>query len=99
MEADRLSALHLLRILDTPPEERFDRLTRVAAALFDAPISLVTLIDSERQWFKSCIGLDKREDDATQHPVSTTRSSPTRWPPGARARRASAPSSRTRRSA
>ncbi|MDA0172224.1 ATP-binding protein [Solirubrobacter taibaiensis] len=63
MEADRLSALHALNILDTPPEERFDRLTRIASAAFDTPIALVTLVDAERQWFKACVGLDGSEDD------------------------------------
>src|SRR5690242_8585788 len=62
VEADRLSALHSLRILDTPAEERFDRLTRVAAALFDTPISTVTLIDEDRQWHKACLGVSSHED-------------------------------------
>ncbi len=53
------SALHALSILDTPPEERFDRLTRIAAAVFDAPISTVTLIDEDRQWHKACIGVER----------------------------------------
>jgi GAF domain-containing protein len=39
------------------PEERFDRLTRLARALFDVPIVLVSLVDRDRQWFKSCLGL------------------------------------------
>jgi PAS domain S-box-containing protein len=56
-EQERLAALRALEILDTPAEERFDRITRVAARLFAAPIVLVSLVDSERQWFKSCIGL------------------------------------------
>ncbi len=60
-ECDRLGALQDLSILDTPPEERFDRITRIAAAAFDAPIALVSLVDSERQWFKSCYGLQARE--------------------------------------
>ena len=60
-EAQRLSALHRLRILDTPPEERFDRYTRIAAQLFDVPIALVSLIDRDRQWFKSRHGLDAVE--------------------------------------
>jgi GAF domain-containing protein len=55
-EDARIEALHALDILDTPPEERFDRHTRLAAALLHAPISLITLIDSDRQWFKSCFG-------------------------------------------
>jgi GAF domain-containing protein len=56
-EERRLAAVHRLGILDTEPEERFDRLTRLAAALFDVPIALVSLIDRDRQWFKSCHGL------------------------------------------
>lgn len=56
-ESLRLAALHELNILDTPPEERFDRMTRIAAATFDVPIAFVSLIDSERQWFKSVCGL------------------------------------------
>ncbi|HEX2914727.1 MAG TPA: ATP-binding protein [Chloroflexia bacterium] len=60
-EARRLCTLHSLNILDTPFEERFDRITRIAAALFKVPFALVSLIDSNRQWFKSCYGLDMRE--------------------------------------
>lgn len=60
-EVGRVAALRALHILDTPPEERFDRITRLAAQMFDMPIALVTLVDLERQWFKSCIGLDYRE--------------------------------------
>ena len=60
-EAQRLAALRALDILDTPPEERFDRITRIAARLMDVPIALVSLVDANRQWFKSCIGLDASE--------------------------------------
>ncbi|MDX2270041.1 MAG: PAS domain S-box protein [Bryobacter sp.] len=60
-EADRIRALESYAILDTGPEECYDRITRVAARLFDVPISLVSLVDRERQWFKSCFGLDARE--------------------------------------
>ncbi len=56
-EEQRLAALHNLQILDTPCEERFDRITRMATRLFDIPIALVTLIDAKRQWFKSSQGL------------------------------------------
>ena len=56
-ENRRLAALHHLAILDTPREERFDRITRIAAAAFDVPIALVSLVDSDRQWFKACFGL------------------------------------------
>ena len=60
-EQARLEALQSLGVLDTPPEERFDRLTRIARQLFGVPIALVSLIDSERQWFKSADGLDASE--------------------------------------
>lgn len=60
-EDKRLAVLRSLQILDTPPEERFDRITRIAVQLFKVPISLVTLIDANRQWFKSCQGLNLSE--------------------------------------
>lgn len=60
-EFARLERLRSLEILDTPPEERFDRLTRMAKKLFDVPIALVSLVDENRQWFKSCMGLDVSE--------------------------------------
>jgi diguanylate cyclase (GGDEF)-like protein len=60
-ETQRLRALHSLRVLDTPAEERFDRITRMAKRLFDVPIVLVSLVDSDRQWFKSRQGLDALE--------------------------------------
>lgn len=61
LEDERMHALHALNILDTQPEERFDRLTRLARRLFDVPIALVSLVDSNRQWFKSCQGLTLTE--------------------------------------
>ncbi|MBN3494846.1 sensor domain-containing diguanylate cyclase [Vibrio neptunius] len=60
-EEQRIKDLHSLDILDTQPEERFDRITRVAQHLFDVPIAVVSLVDVQRQWFKSCIGLPVRE--------------------------------------
>ncbi|NOH60456.1 sensor domain-containing diguanylate cyclase [Vibrio sp. RE88] len=60
-EAQRIKDLHSLDILDTEPEERFDRVTRIAKHLFDVPIAVVSLVDNHRQWFKSCIGLPVRE--------------------------------------
>lgn len=60
-EASRLATLRGLDILDTPPEERFDRLTRLAQHLLNVPIAVVSLVDSNRQWFKSCQGLDASE--------------------------------------
>lgn len=62
-EAQRLASLRSLKILDTPPEERFDRITRTAARLFNAPIALVSLVDKTRQWFKSCYGLASNGTD------------------------------------
>lgn len=56
-EAHRLQVLLDLNILDTAPDERFDRITRMAARLFAVPVAMVTLIDAERQWFKSRVGL------------------------------------------
>jgi diguanylate cyclase (GGDEF)-like protein/PAS domain S-box-containing protein len=60
-EEARVQALHALAMLDTPQEDRFDRFTRLAAAAFGVPIALVTLVDRERQWFKSHIGIAWRE--------------------------------------
>lgn len=60
-ESQRINTLRSLHILDTPPEERFDRLTRLARRLFDVPIALVSLVDSNRQWFKSCSGMGVSE--------------------------------------
>ena len=60
-ESDRVRALHDLSILDTPAEERFDRLTRLARRLFRVPIAVVSLVDSNRQWFKSRDGLAASE--------------------------------------
>jgi len=60
-EQKRLATLSSLAILDTPPEERFDRLTRIAKRLFGVPIAVVGLVDENRQWFKSCTGLDVRQ--------------------------------------
>ena len=61
VEAERLSALRALMLLDTPPEERFDRLVRFAAEQLDTPIAMVSLVDGQRQWFKARVGLDDTE--------------------------------------
>jgi diguanylate cyclase (GGDEF)-like protein len=60
-ERERLKRLYCLRILDTPAEERFDRYTRMAQRLFQVPIALVSIVDAERQWFKSRQGLTASE--------------------------------------
>lgn len=60
-ENGRLASLRSLGVLDTVPEERFDRITRIAKRLFDVPIALVSLVDEDRQWFKSRQGLEAFE--------------------------------------
>src|SRR4051794_21397469 len=55
----RLATLERSGLLDTGPDERFDGLARVAAKALHAPIAMVTLVDKDRQFFKSCIGLTK----------------------------------------
>lgn len=60
-DEERLCALQDLHQLDTPAEERFDRLTRLAREIFQVPIALVSLVDKDRQWFKSRQGLDVPE--------------------------------------
>ena len=62
-EAARQAALARYAILDTPPEASFERITALAARLFEVPIALASLIDHQRQWFKSCIGMDAGEMD------------------------------------
>jgi len=84
-EAQRVAELRSLGILDTEPEERFDRVTRIAQRMFDVPIALISLVDKDRQWFKSRIGLDATEtarelsfctyaieDDAVMHVEDAT---------------------------
>ncbi|MEO0347138.1 MAG: sensor domain-containing diguanylate cyclase [Pseudomonadota bacterium] len=60
-EAARISSLRALQILDTYPEDRFDRVTNLAKQIFDVDICLISLVDSHRQWFKSRQGLDASE--------------------------------------
>lgn len=56
-ESQRLSILKQLNILDTPLEERFERITRIVCSALDVPIAAVSLVDEERQWFKSIQGI------------------------------------------
>ena len=60
-EDKRIQALHACFLLDTEEDEAFDRLTRLAQRYFNTKIALVSLVDSERQWFKSKQGLDAKE--------------------------------------
>ena len=62
-ESERLKALRDMNLLDTPPDERFDRITRVAQRIFRVPISLVSLVDANRQWFKSRQGIQAAQTD------------------------------------
>ena len=57
----RLQALYDLSILDSPREKNFDDITAIASMICDVPMSIISLVDAERQWFKSSIGLDGTE--------------------------------------
>lgn len=57
-ESDRLSDLKALNVLDTPREPRFDRITELVADIFDVPMVFLTLVDGDRQWYKSTYGID-----------------------------------------
>ena len=61
-DAERLEALHALDLLDTPPEERFDRITRLLTLVMRVPMAYISLVDSDRQWFKSSCGMDPKHD-------------------------------------
>ena len=65
-ESQRLCALFATGVLDTAPDERFDRITRLVAQFFSMPIALISLIDEQRQWFKSRYGLSARETPRSQ---------------------------------
>lgn len=56
-ERERLKLLHELLLLDTPPEERLDKIVEFACTEFNVPICLISLVDAERQWFKARVGL------------------------------------------
>jgi GAF domain-containing protein len=61
-EQERLAAVHRYGILDTPKDGAFDRITRLAAAILDMPIAIVTIVDHDRIWFKSAEGLEGVEE-------------------------------------
>ncbi|MCC6428762.1 MAG: GAF domain-containing sensor histidine kinase [Phycisphaerales bacterium] len=67
-EAERVAAVRDLHILDTPPEERFDRITRLACRIFATPMAMVTLVSSDRVWIKAACGLPPIEG-TLRHPV------------------------------
>lgn len=62
-ETERLADVRALNLLDTPPEERFDRIVKLAASIFDVPIAYIALIDADRQWFKSRCGVAADQTD------------------------------------
>ena len=69
-DPERVAALHATALLDTPAEEAFDRLTRLAARLLGAPVALVTLVDADRQFFKSGVGLPEPWASVRETPLS-----------------------------
>ncbi|GGE30222.1 sensor histidine kinase [Psychroflexus planctonicus] len=76
-EAKRLKALRNLEILDTEPEQQYDEVTELASLVCEAPIALISLIDKNRQWFKSCIGIGKKETNREisfcQHAIASNK--------------------------
>lgn len=60
-EAQRLEAVRRYEILDTPRDGAFDRVTELAALIFDVPIATITIVDSDRIWFKSAVGIEVNE--------------------------------------
>ncbi len=62
-DVERLHALRALLLLDTPPEERFDRIAAFAASEFNVPMAMVSLVDENRQWLKAQVGLSFCETD------------------------------------
>ena len=62
-ENKRIEAVHRIAILDTKPEERFDALTKEAIAKLKVVISVISILDSDREWYKSCIGLDNKQGE------------------------------------
>jgi len=69
-DANRLLALQKTGLLDTPSEETFDRLTRLASRVLRVPVSLITLVDADRQFFKSQVGLPKPYDTTRETPLT-----------------------------
>ena len=62
-EKARLEAVKKLNILDTPPEKRFDYLTKKAIQICKVPIAVISILDEDREWFKSCQGLSSKEGE------------------------------------
>ncbi|NBS14802.1 MAG: GGDEF domain-containing protein, partial [Verrucomicrobia bacterium] len=60
-EVERQKALDDLRLVDSPQEERFDRIVQLTQLLFQVPIAYISLIDKDRQWFKSKVGIEANQ--------------------------------------
>src|SRR5687768_10706789 len=69
-DSDRLEAIRRTGLLDSPAEEAFDRLTRLAISILRIPVSLVSIVDRDRQFFKSAGGLPAKVADARQTPLT-----------------------------
>lgn len=69
-DSDRLEALKATGLLDGEPAEAFDRITRIASNTLDAPVALVSLVDEDRQFFKSCIGLPAKWERERETPLT-----------------------------
>src|SRR6476661_6833359 len=69
-DPDRLEALRSTALLDSPPEEAFDRLTRLASHALDVPVAVVSLVSDDRQFFKSCIGVAEPWASERETPLS-----------------------------
>ncbi len=68
----RLSTLRRLNLLDTPAEESFDRISQLAARILNVPVALVSLVDANRQFFKSCLGLPEPYSEWRETPLSSS---------------------------
>ena len=93
-EAKRLATLYFLELLDSAPQEQFDRIARMAQRLFTVPIAVISFIDADREWFKSSIGVDVSELPR-EFAFASTRSLPER-PSSSKTPRSISASSTTR---
>ena len=69
-DVDRLAELHRTQLLDSPPDPAYDRIAEVAARMLEAPVALISLVDEDRQFFKSCVGLGEPWDSTRETPLS-----------------------------
>jgi len=64
LDSSRLAELHRALILDSRPERAYDEITRLLSSTLDVPITMVNLLDAERDWFKSCVGIQQTQSPA-----------------------------------